>query len=146
MARSQDTYNKKELEKKRRKKKQDKREKREQRKLDGVKSPEFMYVDSEGNLTATPPDPADKKKIKLEDINISTPKQEKSDTPNFMRTGILKFFNTDKGYGFITDSESRDSVFVHIDGMIDEIREGDKVSFELGKGPKGPIANAVKLI
>ena len=145
MGRSQDTYNKKELEKKRKKKKKDKRERREQRKLDGAKSPEFMYVDSEGNLTATQPDPADKKKIKIEDIAISTPKQEKSDMPNFMRTGILKFFNSEKGYGFITDSDSKESVFVHIDAMEDEIKENDKVVFELGKGPKGPIANGVKL-
>lgn len=146
MARSQDTFNKKELEKKRQKKKKDKQEKKEERKLEGPKPVEFMYLDADGNLTSVPPDPVAKREaIKLEDIVISTPKQEKSDLPNFVRRGILKYFNPDKGYGFITDSESRESVFVHIDSMLDEIKENDAVYFELGKGPKGPVANGVKL-
>ena len=145
MARSQDTFNKKELEKKRQKKKKDKQEKQEQRKLDGTKPVEFMYIDSHGNLTSTPPDPAKREAVNLEDIVISTPKGEKSDLPAFVRKGVLKYFNTDKGYGFITDNESRESVFVHIDSMLDEIKENDAVYFELGKGPKGPVANGVKL-
>ena len=146
MARSQDTFNKKELEKKRQKKRKDKIEKQEQRKLDGPKPVEFMYLDADGNLTSTPPDPiARRENIKLEDIVISTPKQEKSDLPNFVRKGILKYFNPDNRYGFITDYESRESIFVHIDSMVDEIKENDHVYFELGKGPKGPVANGVKL-
>ncbi len=146
MAKSRDSYNKKEKEKKRLKKKKDKEERRERRKLEGNKTEEFMYQDADGNLTATPPDPAQKIKYKLEDIEISVPKQDKSDVPNFLKTGTVKFFNTEKGYGFIVEDSSRTSYFVHADSLIDQIRDNDKVSFEVGKGPKGPVANDVRLV
>ncbi|MCP3932926.1 MAG: cold shock domain-containing protein [Bacteroidetes bacterium] len=142
-----DSFNKKEREKKRQKRKREKEQKREQRKLEGKKPVEFMYVDEFGNLTETPPDPnLKKKKIKAEDIEISIPKKGKSDQPNFLREGIVKFFNTDKGYGFIVDRATKDSFFVHVDGLVDQIRDNDKVTFEVGKGPKGPIAISVKRI
>jgi cold shock CspA family protein len=142
-----DSYNKKEREKKRQKRKKEKQQRKEERKLEGKKTQEFMYLDEDGNLTSTPPDQTRKKKeISIEEIQISTPKKEESDRPKFMREGIVKFFNTEKGYGFIADKETRESFFVHIDGLVDEIKENDKVSFEVGKGPKGPIALAVKKI
>jgi cold shock CspA family protein len=145
MGRSQDSFNKKEREKKRQKRKKDKAEKREQRKLEGKSSQEFMYVDADGNLTSTPPDLSQKKKIKAEDIEISIPKQEKSEKTDFRRKGIVKFFNMDKGYGFIQDSETKDSFFVHINSLDIEIMENDKVTFEVGKGPKGPVATSVQM-
>jgi len=145
MGRSQETFNKKEREKKRQKKKKEKRDRRARRKEEGFKSAEFMYLDADGNLTETPPDPALKVEVDIESIDISVPKSEKSDTPNFLRSGIVKFFNTEKGYGFIVDSATQDSMFVHMDGCIDTIRDNDKVTFEIGKGPKGPIAKNVKL-
>ncbi len=142
-----DSFNKKEREKKRQKRKREKEQKREQRKLEGKKPVEFMYVDEFGNLTETPPDPnLKKKKIKAEDIEISIPRKGKSDQPNFLREGIVKFFNTDKGYGFIVDRATKDSFFVHVDGLVDQIKDNDKVTFEVGKGPKGPIAISVKRI
>ena len=58
-----DSYNKKEREKKKRKRKKDKQARKEQRKQEGSNTEEFMYVDANGNLTSTPPDPAEKKKI-----------------------------------------------------------------------------------
>lgn len=146
MGRSQDSFNKKEREKKRQKKKKEKRERKEQKKLEPSKEVEFMYMDAEGNLSATPPDPdAVKEEINIEDIEVSIPKSDKSDTPNFQRKGVVKFFNTEKGYGFIMDSDSKQSVFVHMEGCRDKIKDNDKVTFELGKGPKGPIATDVKL-
>jgi len=147
MGRSQDSFNKREREKKRLKKKKDKREKKELRKTEGVKPVEFMYLDADGNLTATPPDPTVKKEeINLEDIEISVPKQDKSESGNnFTKIGIVKFFNQEKGYGFIIDSATKDSFFVHADGCLDPIKDNNKVSFEVGKGPKGPIAQQVKL-
>lgn len=147
MAKSQDSFNKKEREKKRQKKKKDKAERKERRKegLEGVSTPEFMYVDENGNLTATPPDPNKKLKINEEDIEISIPKKGKSDPQDFIRTGIVKFFNDDKGYGFIIDQESKDSFFVHAAGLVDQIRDNDLVNFEVEKGPKGPVAVSVKL-
>lgn len=140
-----DSFNKKDREKKRRKRKKEKEERKQQRKLEGKKSAEFMYMDEDGNLTATPPDPAKRRKIDLEDIEISTPKKLESDKASFIRTGVVKFFNHDKGYGFIIDKETSDSYFVHIENVIDSIQDNDRVVFEIGKGPKGPVALSVKL-
>lgn len=138
-----DSFNKKEREKKRKKKNKDKAERRRMRKEEGVKGAEFMYVGQDGNLHATPPDK--KVTISAEEIDVSVPKQEKSDTSKFTRTGIVKFFDTSKGYGFIIDSASGESVFAHMDNLVDRIKENDKVTFEAGSGPKGKIALKVKL-
>lgn len=142
-----DSFNKKEREKKKRKRKKEKQERKNQRKLEGKTTDEFVYVDEFGNLTSEPPDPTKKKvEINIEDIEVSVPKKEKSDESKFQRTGIVKFFNTEKGYGFIEDRNTRESFFVHVDSLIDKIRENDKVTFEVGKGPKGPIAVDVQVV
>lgn len=62
-----------------------------------------------------------------------------------MRTGTVKFFNTTKGFGFIVDSSSQEEIFVHISGLVDEIRQGDTVTFETARGKKGMNAVNVKL-
>jgi len=62
-----------------------------------------------------------------------------------MKTGTVKFFNETKGFGFIIDDETNEEYFVHVSGLIDEIREGDKVSFEVTEGRKGLNAVNVKL-
>jgi cold shock CspA family protein len=151
MGKSQQTFNKKEREKKRQKRKKEKLERREQRKLEkaegGKKSFEeqLSYVDEFGNVTSTPPDPSKKKKVKVEDIVLGIPKREKvHEDPN--RTGKVKFFNDEKGYGFIVDATSNESIFVHINNTLYPIQENDKVSFILEKGPKGPTAMQVKLV
>ncbi|MCO6479041.1 MAG: cold shock domain-containing protein [Phaeodactylibacter sp.] len=141
-----DSFNKKEREKKKRKRRKEKAERKEQRKHEGSDTPEFMYLDENGHLTATPPDPSKKKKIKAEDIDVSVPKQEKSGQPNFLRTGIVKFFNQEKGYGFIADQDSKDEFFVHADSLVDEIKDNDKVAFEVASGPKGPVAINVTMV
>jgi cold shock CspA family protein len=140
-----DSYNKKEREKKKAKRKKEKRERREQRKQEDSSPPEFMYVDEFGNLTTTPPDPSQKRKIKAEDIDVSTPKQDKSVSMDPVKNGKVKFFNEEKGYGFIIERDTQNSYFVHIDSLIDPIQDNDQVSFEVGMGPKGPIAIEVKL-
>jgi len=151
MAKSQQTFNKKEKEKKRLKKRKEKLERRQQRKVEkaenGPKSFEDMisYVDEDGNFHSTPPDPAKKKQIKLEDIAISIPVREKIEIPT-QRIGKVKFFNTEKGYGFITDSHTNDNLFVHINNLIDQIRENDPVTYEVEQGQKGPNAVRVKII
>ncbi|MEI6865010.1 cold shock domain-containing protein [Flavicella sp.] len=63
-----------------------------------------------------------------------------------MKNGTVKFFNESKGFGFITDTESNEEFFVHISGLIDEVREGDSVEFELKEGRKGMNAVDVKVI
>ncbi len=63
-----------------------------------------------------------------------------------MNKGTVKFFNETKGFGFISDDESDKEYFVHISGLIDEIREGDAVEYELKEGRKGLNAIDVKVI
>ncbi|WP_178985406.1 cold-shock protein [Winogradskyella helgolandensis] len=63
-----------------------------------------------------------------------------------MSKGTVKFFNDAKGFGFITEEGSNQEHFVHISGLIDEIREGDTVEFDLTEGKKGLNAINVKVI
>ena len=63
-----------------------------------------------------------------------------------MSKGTVKFFNTSKGFGFITEEGSDKDHFVHISGLIDDIREGDTVEFELTEGKKGLNAVNVKVV
>ena len=60
--------------------------------------------------------------------------------------GTVKFFNVTKGFGFITPSNGGQDVFVHSTGLIDEIRENDKVEYEVEDGRKGPNAVRVKVL
>ena len=62
-----------------------------------------------------------------------------------MKKGTVKFFNDTKGFGFIIDEESKEEYFVHVSGLIDEVRENDNVEFELQEGRKGLNAVNVKL-
>lgn len=62
-----------------------------------------------------------------------------------MHNGTVKFFNDSKGFGFIIDNETQKEYFVHISGLIDEVREGDNVEFELAEGRKGINAVNVKV-
>ena len=61
-----------------------------------------------------------------------------------MYKGVVKFFNVDKGFGFITDSNTNEEFFVHVSGLIDDIKEGDSVSFNTERGKKGMNAVEVK--
>ena len=62
-----------------------------------------------------------------------------------MYNGTVKFFNESKGFGFIVDDSSKEEIFVHISGLIDDIREGDKVTFKTARGKKGMNAVDVKI-
>jgi CspA family cold shock protein len=62
-----------------------------------------------------------------------------------MNKGTVKFFNESKGFGFITDVESRTEYFVHVSGLNDQIRENDEVTFDLQDGRKGLNAVNVRL-
>ncbi|MCH2228977.1 MAG: cold shock domain-containing protein [Crocinitomicaceae bacterium] len=63
-----------------------------------------------------------------------------------MSKGTVKFFNEEKGFGFITEEGSSNDHFVHVSGLIDEIREGDVVEFDLQEGRKGMNAVDVKVV
>lgn len=149
MAKSQETFSKKEKEKKRRKKRQEKLERkihrRQAKQERGSKTFEEMiqYVDEDGNLTDTPPDPKKKKKFKLEDIQIGVPTRIDEPTER-IRTGKVKFFNDEKGYGFIVDEANKESIFVHINNVSFPIAQDNRVNFEIEMGPKGP--NAINVV
>lgn len=142
MARSQETYGKKEREKKRLEKKEAKAKRKAERQANpDAEGENFMYVDKFGNFSSTPPPPAES--INAEDIDISTPKKEdrmSEEEIQTERTGVVTFYNDSKGYGFIKDKVSQDSVFVHVNKLNEEIVEGNMVTFEIEKGPKGPSA------
>ena len=150
MAKSQETWNKKELEKKKQQKKKDKEAKREERKANAKEGKSFddmiAYVDENGNFSSTPPDPNKKKIIRSADIEVGVRRQDPSQQQDPIRTGNVTFFNDEKGYGFIKDSETQESVFVHVRGLIDPIKENNKVQFEVEMGHKGPNAVRVKLV
>ena len=150
MGRSQETFSKKEKEKKKLKKRQDKEQKKEERKANSDKGKDieemFAYVDDDGNITDTPPDPTKKKKaIKQEDIQIGVAKQAEPDPADLIRKGTVSFFNDSKGYGFIQDHVTQERVFVHQNALVSKIKENDRVTFEVEKGPKGLNAVNVKL-
>jgi cold shock CspA family protein len=149
MARSQETFGKKEVRNKKEKKRKDKELKKIARKENESKGglDEMMaYVDENGQIVDTPPDPLAKKKIiKAETIQIGVPKREDLPEMDPIRKGNVTFFNDEKGYGFIKDSETSESLFVHINNCDGEIKEGNKVIFEVEMGQKGPTAVRVKL-
>ena len=151
MAKSQQTFNKLEKEKKRLKKREDKLKKKEARRAEAKENPkgiELAYVDHHGNLTDTPPDPSQKIKVEAESIEIGIPKKEESDIEKFdpIHNGKVSFFDTSKGFGFIIDSQTQEKYFCHVSGLLDEIAENDIVAFELERGMKGMNAVRVKKV
>ena len=148
MAKSQQSFGKKEREKKRLKKKQDKLKLKVERKANSSKGGNWedmiAYVDEYGNLTDTPPDPTvKKKKIDASSIVLGIPKKVEVYVDP-IKKGKVEFFNDSKGYGFIKQQDTNDKYFVHINGCIDRIADGDKVTFELEQGMKGLNAVRVK--
>lgn len=145
-----ETWNKKEREKKRRKDKQDKEEKKQERKdnaKEGKSLDEMLaYVDENGNLSATPPDPRKKIKVNVEDIEIGVPKYIPPTEAELIRKGKVTFFNGAKGFGFIKDLASQESIFVHVNSLSEAISENDMVTFEVEMGHKGPNAIKVRLV
>lgn len=150
MAKSKETFDKKEKEKKRAKQRQNKAEKMEERRANAKKGKsleEMMaYIDENGNISSTPPDPRMKKVFKQEDMQIGVPKYDPADAPDPVRTGVVTFFNDTKGFGFIKDMQTQESVFVHVNQLSERISENDKVNFEVQMGPKGASAINVKKI
>tara|TARA_R100001369_G_scaffold20091_3_gene36972 strand:- start:52471 stop:52917 length:447 start_codon:yes stop_codon:yes gene_type:complete len=148
MARPQESFGKKEKEKKRLKKREEKQKKKEERKSNpksGDLEDMLVYVDENGQLTDTPPDPSKKVKVDAESIVIGVPKKEYVEEDPYHK-GKVEFFNDSKGFGFINDLDSQEKYFVHISELIDDVKEGDNVSFEIERGMKGMNAVRVKKV
>jgi cold shock CspA family protein len=148
MGRSQETFNKKEVKNKKEKKRKEKEKKRLIRKETGKKSSfddMIAYVDEFGMISSTPPDPNKKIIIDVNSIELGSTKNDPLQKPDYIRKGVVTFFNDSKGFGFIRDMESKQSVFVHVNNLQEKIKENNVVAFELGKGPKGATALNVRL-
>ena len=143
-----DSWKKKDREQKKQKEKNDKAEKMNNRKEKPKKSFDDMiaYLDENGNLSSKPPDPRKKVEVKLEDIQIGVPEYVPPTEEELTRTGRVTFFNDAKGFGFIKDQVSQQSVFVHINNLETPIKENDKVTFQIEMGPRGAVATKVKLV
>ncbi len=141
------TFEKREKEKKRQQRQEEKKRKKEERKANsagGGLENMMAYVDEYGRITSTPPDPDKvRKPIDISEIEIGVPRREQEEVPT-VRTGHVDFFDTAKGFGFINEDGTRERFFVHVTGLLDDVREGNKVQFEVERGPKGLNAVRVK--
>lgn len=148
MAKPKETFNKREKEKKRLAQRQEKKEKMEERKANASKGKSLedmmAYIDENGNISATPPDPRKRKEINAEDIQIGVPRYEHDDADDGPRTGTITYFQESKGFGFIQDSASGERIFIHVNAMLERVGEGDKVEYEVESGPRGLSAANVK--
>lgn len=146
MGRFSETTGKKEIAKKKREKKIEKAEKKELRQSNNNKGKGIedmmAYVDENGNLTTKAPDVRKKKEIRAEEISLA-PSGNNSQEQHQMQ-GTITFFDTVKGYGFIKDSDSNNSYFVHNSDLATAVKERDKVVFEIAKGQKGMKAVCVR--
>lgn len=144
-----DSFSKKEKEKKRMKARQDKAQKMQERKESnsGGKSLEDMmaYVDEDGNIVSTPPDPNRKREDNAELALMASEGRPVLEEPAAL-TGIISFYNDEKGYGFITQDQTRDNIFVHANQATEALQKNDRVTFEREKTPRGFNALQVKKI
>ena len=144
MAKSSQSFNKREKEKQKAKERQEKRERAEERKAQAKKGKSLedmlAYIDENGNISSTPPDPSKIKTFNAEDIIIGVPQHTPEEEESGLRTGTVAFFNTTKGFGFIKDNRSGESIFVHISQLAEPLKEGERVQFETEMGAKGPVA------
>lgn len=140
------TWNKREREQKKQNAKKQKEERKQERKENSLKGKGLdqmmAYVDEYGNLSDTPPD----RNIKPSEVIIppTVANSNALQQADPVRKGIITFFEGSKGYGFIRDIQTQESIFVHINASSIELKEGLKVNFEVQKGPKGLAATNVR--
>jgi len=146
MAKSKETFNKREKEIKRLKQRMDKKEKMEERKANAGKGKSLndmlAYIDENGNISSSPPDPKKMKTFNAEEIEIGVPKH--TDEPGSdINEGVIDYFNESKGFGFIIDQQRNDRLFFHVNNLQEQVRERDRVSYDVERGAKG--LNAVNI-
>lgn len=141
-----DSFSKKENNKKKAQKQKEKALKREERKSNNNKGKAleemFMYVDANGQLTTVKPEDQEKPEISIEDIRLgAAPIEEESAE----KTGIVTFLS-DKGYGFITENSTKENIFFHLNNVTEEVKKGNKVTYEKEKSVKGFSAFNIKVV
>lgn len=141
------TFSKREKEKERKTEQRRKKEKMQERKANQVKGKSLeqmmAYLDENGNISSTPPDPRKKIVIDAKDIPIGVSRHVEQEQG--LHEGRVDYFNESKGFGFIIDKQG-DKVFFHVNQLTEAIRENDRVSFETQRGPRGWTAVGVKKI
>jgi cold shock CspA family protein len=147
MAKPKQTGQKRDKEIKKQNRRKEKEEKRLERKNDSKKGKGFesmiAYVDENGQLSSTPPDPSKRQEFKLEDVQLGARKEEDTGEKIHQNEGIISFYNEEKGYGFIRDNRTKESIFFHVNGLLTPVKLNDQVSFVKAKGAKG--INAVEI-
>jgi cold shock CspA family protein len=145
MAKSSSTSTKKDREKRKQKERKEKLEKKADRKTTKAKTFDEMiaYVDEFGRISSTPP--PQRLPVDQESIEISVTRQSASEEAE-PKTGTVFSFDESKGYGFIKDANSSDSIFVHSSALTTPIKAGNKVTFDVEKGDRGFYAVNVKLV
>ena len=146
MGRSQETYNKKEVRNKKEKKRKEKNEKRQLRNEGPKASLDDMiaYVDANGVIVDTPPDKSEIPEIKAEDIIIDVVAQQRQ-VEDPINTGVITNYNESKGFGFIRNIKTKESLFFHVNDLLEPVKEGNLVQFIQVKGKKGMAAAEVKI-
>lgn len=138
---SKDTFGKKEREKKKRSKQKEKEEKRNFRKLNNDKGKNLhemlMYVDANGNLTETPPEAEWMKDLHADNPGGSNPNEPVAVTK---RTGTVTFFDPEKGFGFIEDHATKQSIYVNKRHITEDLTRGATVHFLVQRNSKGTYA------
>jgi cold shock CspA family protein len=144
MAKSSSTSTKKDREKRKQKERKEKLEKKADRKTIKAKTFDEMiaYVDEFGRISSTPP--PQRLPVDQDSIEISVTRQSESEEET-VKTGTVFSFDEAKGYGFIKESNTNESIFVHSSALSTPIRQGNKVTFEIDKGDRGFFAVNVKL-
>lgn len=139
-----DSFSKKENFKKKLQKQKEKAQRREERKSNNNKGKDleelFSYVDEFGRITSTPPEK--REEISLDEIQLGAAPMEQEDP---VKTGFVTFFS-EKGYGFITENDTKENVFFHSNNCTAPIKKGNKVSFEKEKSAKGFSAVNIQII
>lgn len=146
-----DNQAKKEQKKKKAQLRQDKAARAEIRKQNSDKGRSleemFMYVDESGNLSSVPPDPSKRKSVDPAQIvfqaGVNRNIPEQAETP---RSGKIQYFSQAKGFGFITDTQTGDRIFVHSSEISSPVQEGDAVTFFRQRNQKGFFATQVTII
>ena len=143
-----DSYNKKAVNQKKAEKRKSKLERREERKQNNDKGKSWeemlVYLDEFGRITDVPPSKQERSEIELEDIQLGAAPVEIVE--EVALSGVVKSFFSDKGYGFILEDNSGDSVFVHANNLLEAVNENDRVTYEKEKTAKGYAANNVQKI
>ena len=141
-----DSFSKKENLKKKLQKQKEKALKREERKTSNNKGKSlqemFLYVDENGQLTSTPPSEQERHEINTEDIQLGAAPITEEDP---QKTGIVTFLS-EKGYGFITENNSKENIFFHINNVSGEVKKGKKVKFEKERSQKGFSAINIQIV